>query len=229
MENVEQRAIDLTHRILRATSDLDFEVTCQWKAVVAVSLSQANERLHSVSLLLDNNYFDSAIILSRSLFELAGNLAYIDKDTDMRLPEYLKHGGVPTTIEDVEQLRLEIQNNPSPSVKDIIPGRAWKQMKEICCDLGPPWLDEYFTFYRRTSVPTHAGSFTLGHSYKQLLEQPTPSVQDKAEVLVTTSVNHLRVAAITSNTFPQSINPTEVSLLKVECGDLCAALLDQVS
>ena len=61
----------------------------------------------------------------------------------------------------------------------------------MCCELGSDWLKEYETFYRYASVPTHAGSFTLGKNYQQLMERRQPSNAERAAVLVSALAFHL--------------------------------------
>ena len=90
----------------------------------------------------------------------------------------------------------------------------------MCCDLGSQWVKEYETFYRYVSVPTHAGSFTLGENYVQLLRQQPPSDRDRAIVLVTALVFHLRVANVAANVFPKQIKLDTVTELASECRKL---------
>ena len=219
-ENTWDRAINLTNNAFQVTSGLDLPVGSQWHAVVAVFLTQAHERLDSVRVLLDSNYWDSGVILTRSLFELAVNLAHIAKDMSARLPEYLQHGGIPTTTEEAEKLQEEVEKGDSPEVKDVVPGQSWKRLKDMCCDLGSDWLKEYETFYRYASVPTHAGSFTLGKNYQQLLERPLPSNTEKAAVLVTALAFHLRVVEIAAKVFPDQIKLEAIKELRTKCREL---------
>ncbi len=106
--NVWQQATDLTDRVFQVTSGLNIPRGNHWHTIVTVFLTQANERLDSIRVLLDKNHWDSATILTRSLFEPAVNLAYITKDVSARLPEYLKHGGFPLTNEDAQQLQRKL-------------------------------------------------------------------------------------------------------------------------
>lgn len=184
-----------------------------------MSLHQANAGLHSIWLLLNEHDSNSATILTRWLFELAVNLSYIAKDVAARLPEYLRHGGIPLTSEEAEKRQEELQKGSQPEVKDIVPGQTWRRLKDMCCDLGSDWLREYETFYRYASVPTHAGAFTLGENYQHLLEQRLPSDSDKATVLLTASDFHLRIAQIAAKTFPNNIDIKEVEKLREECSN----------
>lgn len=218
--NIWQQAVDLSDRVLQVTCGINLPKGDHWLTLVTVSLSQANERLDSIRVLLDRNHRESGVVLTRSLFELAVNLPYIAKDVPRRLPKYLKHGRIPTTNEEAEKLKEELETGSQSEVKDIIPGRAWKPLKDMCCDLGSDWLREYETFYRYASVPTHAGGFTLGKNYKQLLEQRAPSDHDKARVLVTALDFHLRVAEIAANVFPRQINLKIVKQMQSKCQKL---------
>ena len=218
------RAIGLTNRVFQVTSGLDLPRGNQWPTVVTVFLTQAHERLDSIRVLLDKGYWDSSVVLTRSLFELTVNLAYLAEDMPARLPEYLQHGGIPTTIMQVEELQAEIEQGDCPEVVEIVPGQAWRTLRGMCTELGLEWVREYETFYRYASVPTHAGSFTLGKSYSQLLKQELPSDGERAVVLVTTLVFHLRVVKIAATVFPTIIGPEAVQQLRTECQDLGQSL-----
>ena len=228
-EEIWQQVTDLTERVFPASSGVDVPRGDHWNSLVTVSLTQANARLNSIrKLLLDQPDWDSSVILTRSLFELAANMSYIAKDVEKRLPQYLKHGGIPLTKEEAEQLQQEIKENPQPVVRDIVPGRAWKSLRDMCTDLGPDWLKEYETFYTIASVPTHAGSFMLGENYKQLLEQLPPTTHEKAAVLASALSFHLRVASILASVFPKEIKPEAIKKLRFECQDLGQSLANDV-
>ena len=214
---VMERVMDLANRVFGVTANLDLPLGNDWPTVVTVFLSQSNARLDSVRILLNSNHWDSGVILTRSLFELAVNISYISRDIVARLPEYLMHGGIPTTHEEAENLKEELVSSGQPEVKDIIPGQAWKALRDMCAALEPIWLKEYETFYRFASVPTHAGSFTLGQNFMELIEHRTPSDNAKATALITAMVFHLRVAQIAANMFPDQIKPAEVEELQWDC------------
>ena len=225
-KNVWQSSVDLTNRITQVTSGLKLPRGAYWPTLVTVSLHQANERLNSIWLLLKEGDVNSATILTRSLFELAVNLSYIARDSARRLRQYLKHGRMPLTREEAQQMQQEIDRGAQPAVKDIVPGQAWKRLKDMCCDLGSDWLKEYETFYRYASVPTHAGAFTLGEKFIRLLTGQLPTDRERAAVLVTASEFHLRVAQIAAKTFPGHIAMKEVEKLREECSDLGWSLLN---
>jgi hypothetical protein len=215
-------------RVLQVTSDLILprgEKGDYWQPVVTVFLSQANERLYSIRLLLDNNYEESSVILIRSIFELAVNLVYISKDSKRRLSQYLKHGGIPLTIEEAQQLQQELEYLHSQDAIGFIPRRPWKQLKDMCCDLGSQWLKEYETFYRYVSVPTHAGSFTLGNNFVKLLNQQPLSDYEKAKVMITALDFHLRIADVAAHVFPKQIDSEVVKRMTEECQKLGQSLL----
>lgn len=223
-EDVWQQAVDISNRVLQCTSGLNLPKGNHWPTVVTVFLSQANERLDSIRLLIGKGYWDSSEILTRTLFELAVNIAYIAKNPAKRLPPYLKHGGIPLTSEEAERLQRELAQTQPPVVKDLVPRGAWKTLKDMCCDLGSQWLKEYETFYRYVSVPSHAGSFTLGKNYEQLLKQQPPSDRDRATVLITALEFHIRVAHVAANVFPQQIKHETVMEMTSECGQLGQSL-----
>ena len=220
MANVWQQAIELTSRVFQVATGLNLPRGNHWPNVVAVSLWQVNERLDSIRTLLNKGYYDSAVVLTRSLFEFAVNLVYISKDTKRRLPQYLRHGRVPLTGEEAQQLQQQLEQGHSRDVRDIVPGQPWKNLKHMCCDLGSNWLKEYETFYRYASVPTHAGSLTFGTNYKRLLDQQSPSDYEKAGVLVSALEFHLRVVEIAAQIFPEQISSGIVNDLKSDCQKL---------
>jgi hypothetical protein len=214
------RLVILAERLLQVTSGLDLPTGGPWHAVVAAFLVQTNEFLDSVRMLLKENSRDSAVILTRSLFEFAVNLAYIAKDTSPRLPEFLEHGGIPTTAEEINELREKLALDTAPEAGPIVPGRAWKGLKSMCEDLGPDWVKEYQTFYRLASVSAHGGSYTLGTIYKRLLEQGQASDHDNALVLVSALAFHLRVAEIAGTLFPTEISPDKIKEMRTECREI---------
>ena len=224
VESMWQKAIELVNRVSGVTSGLDLPRGNWWLTVVTVGLSQANERLNSIRMLLDKGYWDSAEILTRSLFELAVNLTYISKDTGRRLPLYLQHGGIPLTNAEAQKLQQELGQGCSQDARDVVPGRVWKRLRGMCCDLGPQWLQEYETFYRYTSVPTHAGSFTLGKNYIRLLKQQPPSNREKAAVLIPALAFYLRVADTAACVFPRQIKFETVEKMSAECQRLGQSL-----
>lgn len=220
-ENIWQQTIDLTDRLFRVSSGLDFPTGNYWPTLVIVSLRQANEILDSIRAVLAKNYWNSAVILTRSLFELTVNLAYIAKNPAKRLQDYLKHGGIPLTSEEAKHLEHKLVQGVYPQeVKDVVPGQTWRRLKVMCCDLGSDWLKEYETFYRYSSVPTHAGAFTLCKNYNQLLKQELPSAREKALVLITATAFHLRLAEIAAKVFPEQIDLKKIQKLQTECHEL---------
>lgn len=225
-ENVWQQGVDLMNRVSEVTSGLNLPRGNQWPTVVAVFLSQANERLDSIRMLLHKSYEDSAMILTRSVFELAVNLVYISKDTEGRLRQYLKNGGIPLTHEEAQQLQQELEQKHSQDASCVVPTRPWKKLKGMCCDLGSQWLKEYETFYPYASVPTHASSFTLGKNYVQLLQRQPPSDHQKATTLITALEFHLRVAEIAANVFPKQIKLETVKEMRAECKTLGSSLIN---
>ena len=107
-EDILQNLNDLVDRILQTTSGLDLPRGDQWSSLVVVFLSKANELLDSTRILVNVAYADSAAIIDRSIFEYAVNLVYIEKDANIRFPQYLKHAGIPLNDEDVEELERKI-------------------------------------------------------------------------------------------------------------------------
>lgn len=217
-DDIWQQAVDLTKKVFAATSGIGLTLDGNWPVVVAVNLNQAHERLDSIFMLLVKGYGDSADVLTRSLFEIAASLSYIAKDVEQRLPRYLRHGNIPLSEEDSEQIRRKLSQEPPPEVKDMVPGRVWKPLRDMCCDLG--WLREYDTFYRFVSVVDHAGSFKLGTSYLQLLKQEPPSYWDRSAVLVTALCLYLRVAKVAATLFPTQIKAETIADLSAQCDEM---------
>ena len=232
IDNVLQEVSELTSRVLQFTPVTpSIHLTCgnHWSRLVSVNLAQGNERLDSVRTLLKNNYLESVDILTRSLFEIAVNLTYISKDVSGRLPEYLKHGKVPTTKEEAGKLQRELEglgkSGQLEAAQHIVPHQSWRVVRAMCDDLGQSWLREYTTFYAYTSVSSHAGAFTLSRNYARLLKEQPPSDQEKAAILVTALVFHLRVADIAAWVFPLQIKPETVKKLSSECQKLGKSLV----
>lgn len=214
------KTLSLVERLLQSTSDLSFSYNDKWSVLVIVSLNQLNKRLNSVALLLRNADWASGVILTRSMFELSANLTYIFKDIGKRLPEYLEHGNIPITAEEIQKLQREIENGNTENVLNIIPTRSWKSMGEICSDLGEDWLNEYKSFYRYASIPSHAGAFILGESFMQLLREKPLTEKELSEVLITAVAFHLRVAKIVADSFPTRISIKKLDELDRECNEI---------
>jgi len=213
-----QTTLSLKDRILENTSGLDLPYTDHWSILVILSLNQANRRLHSIAKLLEDDDCDGAIILTRSLFELAANISYISRNEAKYLPEYLRHGGVPLTKEEIQQLRQEIESIDQLTAIERIPGTAWKPMKQLCKDLG--WLKEYLTFYRFASIPSHSGSFTLGSSFLKLRNGCSSTENDRVGILATALAFHLRIAKIAASKFPHEISNETLGNLHIECNEI---------
>lgn len=227
IETTYQQAIDLTQQALGITSGLDLPRGKQWPTIVTVFLNQANELLAAVQLDLDNQLWNSGVILTRSLFEFGVNLNYINKDKETRLTEYLSHGRIPPLTEETNQLPDAREATEPPNAKDLIPKNAWRSLKEMCGDLGSNWPGTYETFYRYASIPTHAGSFTLGQNYMRLLNQEPPSDHEKASVLLTALDFHLCVALVAAGEFSGQMDVKTIADLYCECGTLGKKLASQ--
>ncbi len=120
------KVMDLSNRSLQAASGLNLARGDNWSSTVMVFLHLGNERLDSVMRLLRRGSYDSSVILVRSLFELALNLAFIRLDVAIRLPEYLRHGGIPLSEEEAGELKRRSEDSQT-KVKDMVPGRSWRQ------------------------------------------------------------------------------------------------------
>ncbi len=94
----------------------------------------------------------------------------------------------------------------------------------MCTKLGADWLKQYETFYRFSSVPTHAGRFTLGSNYKQLLEHRQPSNWERAVVLTTAPGFHLGIGEVAAKVFPDQIMPEAIMKFRSEIEGLGQSL-----
>jgi len=215
------QTLSLVERLLQSTSDLSFSYNNdKWSVLIIVSLNQSNKRLNSVAWLLRNADWDSGAILTRSMFELSANLTYIFKDIEKRLPEYLEHGNIPITAEEIQKLQQEMENGNTENVLNMIPTKSWKFTGELCSDLGEDWLNEYKSFYRYASIPSHAGAFTLGKSFLQLLRDEPLAEEELSKVLITAVAFHLRVAKIVAGSFPTKISIKKLNELDSECNKI---------
>ncbi len=221
-QEVWPKALDLTNKALQATSGLNLPHGDHWTNTVIVFLHLANERLDSIRQLIIRGHNDSSVILVRSFFELAVNLAFIRQDVARRLPEYLRHGGIPTSEKEVDELKEKIAKFKDGQIKaeDIVPHKSWKAVVTMCRKLRGGWPKEYEVFYRSTSVPAHAGSFTLASNFVRLLEQQPIPDHDKASVLVTALDFHLRIAQMAAEVFSNEIQLQTLKELINECQGL---------
>jgi len=222
---------DLVERIMQVTSGLSLTFNDQWSQLQIVSLHLSNSRLNSIRLLLKAGDIESSEILTRSMFELSATFTYISKDVKQRLTEYFKHGNIPSNANEMLKVKDELQklgqeydNGNIPNVMDVIPTKPWKSMYKICKDLGRDWIDEYNSFYRFASVPTHYGAFTLGSSFIRLLPNRPSTERELSTVLITAVVFHLRVAKIVANNFLKIISLEKINQLEDECNNLGQSL-----
>lgn len=222
--NIWQKAENLVERLLTTTSGLDLTYADRWSVLLIVSLHQSNKRLHSIVLLLKNQDWDSAVVLTRSIFELSANLAYISKDIEKRLSKYLKHGMILITAEEIQQHQKEIDSGIISKTLDRVPKQPWKPMSAICEDLGVDWQKEYNSFYRYASIPTHSGAFTLGKSFMQLLNGNPLTDKELSSVLITAASFHIRIAKIAGENFPKQISLEEIGKFDTECNKIGKAL-----
>ena len=196
--------IDLRHRGER------------WRLLLLVGLVEANERLHAVKLLLEADYADSATILMRSLFELAVNLAFIERDKEPLVDEYLRHGHVPLTVEEAAEIEQAIR----AGAKTPVPHSSWRSPRSMCLELGNGWVGEYDALYAYASVMTHAGSFTFGQQLIDLIAGNKPDDATKTRILVTALTYHLRIAEIVAREFPEGIEPQTIAQYRRRCSEI---------
>ena len=206
-----QRLFDLTDKVLDVTygigvpryPDDDSYLETLWYAVVTRALYQQNKRLHSVAFLLRSESYDynSAVVLTRSIFECAADLVYMAHDKEERLVKYLKHGGVPMNPEEMSQRQNEISSGVPPTLST----RRWEFVSSICENLGSVWEKVYTgDSYRLSSVVAHNGAYTLSGDYSEIV-QPREE-KATARVLYTALSYHLKIAEVVAWVFPKSID-----------------------
>lgn len=224
-EQAWKQCLDLVDKVLGVTSGVELGQETQWHALVTLALSQSNKRLHSIRLLLEATDLDSAIILTRSLFELAANLVYINLDQSPRLSEYLRHAGIPIFPEEIEASKKRTQaDSPRLNWSDV-PKWPWRRLKVICDTLGEPWPHHYATVYRYASIPTHAGAFTLGRAYFELMERQSAPDSIRTTTLVIALAFHLQIGRVAAGTFAAQIDLDEVEGLVTEVRTLGGSLV----
>ena len=199
-----QRLFDLTDKVLDVTygigvpryPDDDSYLETLWYAVVTRALYQQNKRLHSVAFLFRSESYDynSAVVLTRSIFECAADLIYMAHDKEERLVKYLKHGGVPMNPEEMSQRQNEISSGVPPTLST-----------RRCENLGSVWGKVYTgDSYRLSSVVAHNGAYTLSGDYSEIV-QPREE-KATARVLYTALSYHLKIAQVVAWVFPESVD-----------------------
>ena len=221
-----QRTRDLTWETLEVTSGIDLPrfpdgesphpQVAAWCAMVTRDLHRTNKHLRSVELLLRNECEDyaGANILTRTIFEIAADLVYINQNVEGRLSESLAHGSVQTSPQDPERPEAKVAGD-----EPTVPRSRWKPLRDICETLGLNWQKAYREFYPITSAYAHGGSWTLPSDYLELDGHEQSDI-DKAGTLYTALVYHAHVAAVAAEVFPESICMRSVQELEQSCGGL---------
>ena len=221
-----QRSRDLIWETLGVTSGIDlprfpsgaspYPHAAWWYAMVTRNLYRTNKHLRSVELLLRNECEDyaGANVLTRTIFEIAADLVYINQDVEARLSESLAPISFPTSPQNPQRPEAKVAGD-----EPTVPRRRWKPLSDICETLGLTWQQAYGDFYAITSVYAHGGSWALPSDYLELDGHAQPD-SDKAEILYTALVYHVYVAAVTATVFPESISMRFVQELEQSCGGL---------
>ncbi|MCY4625909.1 MAG: hypothetical protein OXC99_13045 [Chloroflexi bacterium] len=214
-----EESIELANQAFEVSSSLSFPMWPQerdsglletyWHIVLLGSLCRANKALRSITRLLDSSLEDtvSAAILNRHLFECAANLIYIGRDYRHTLPEFLKKSKFPGYPRELEELHSEFVENLFADV----PSRRWKKVDTICRDLG--WKDELKSIYRVTSDTSHGGSSALLPEFYEL-HDISVSDRNKAHIVSTGLVYHLRIAEVIAKNFPDKMDLTKIASLQ---------------
>ncbi len=138
------------------------EVTRLWSSFTIMGLGRACRHARSVDLLLTDEHedYEGALVVGRTLFELAADLTYLHNDVGARLPKYFAHRGYPVSPAAEDELRAKIETGQF----QFPPTKRWKPIKNICAELeredpGEAWRGIYETFYRGASEGAHAAIY----------------------------------------------------------------------
>ena len=185
--------------------------------MVTRDLQRTNKHLRSVELLLRKECEDyaGANVLTRTIFEIAADLVYINQDVEARLSESLAPISFPTSPQNPQRPEAKVAGD-----EPTVPQRRWKPLSDICETLGLTWQQAYSEFfYPITSAYAHGGSWTLLSDYLEL-DGHAQSDIDKAGTLFTALVDHAHVAEVAAMVFPESISSQSVQELEQSCRGL---------
>ena len=201
-----QKAFDLIDEVLSVPiiiNDGDLVEDCP--QVVLLHLLRSQQALHAVRLVLADGLYGPAVVLSRHLFELAVNIRYLEKDAKIRVPLYLKHSSVSSTLEEAVEIDQELQ--PLKAEEDhgaiselLIPGRSWRPMAAMCEELG--CLDHYRTMYRSASELAHGGAHRMAKEIMELSGRQQRPNYELPSVLLTALIYYGWVVEISCKIFP---------------------------
>ena len=183
-----QRAFRLVDVLLNVRIGIkNRDLAEDWPKVVVLHLLRSQQAMSAIRLVLSQGLYGPAVVLHRHLFELAVNNRYLDQDPNTRVPIYLKHYRVPSTLEEVAEIGQELERSMEQEDHVAIcgllgAGKPWKTVREMCKEVG--CLDDYLTMYRIASELAHGGAHGIGVEMLELSgEQQMPDYELPAVLL----------------------------------------------
>lgn len=201
-----QQAFDLTDEVLSVRIGINhIDLVEDWPQVVLLHLLRSQQALTAVRLVLANGLYGPAVVLSRHLFELAVNIRYLQKDAETRVPLYLEHSRVSSTLEEVVEIYQKLQ--PLREQEDhvaiselLVAGKPWRTMKEMCEEID--CLDDYLTMYRSASEVAHGGAHGMALEMLQLFGNQQRPDYELPAVLLSVLIYYGWVVEISCKVFP---------------------------
>ena len=133
----------------------------EWDRIVLLHLIRAHQTLGAVRITSAEEWYAPSVVLIRYLFELAANLIYLDRDIEERVPAYLEHCRCVSDLGEADKVTSQLdalweQGNYTGIANLLLPGTAWKPLKQMCEEIG--FLDQYNTMYRHASEAANGGA-----------------------------------------------------------------------
>ena len=201
-----QKAFDLADEVLSVRIGIEnCDLAEDWHQIVAFHLQRSQQAISAIRLVLGKGLYGPAVVLRRHLFELAVNIKYLHQDPETRVPIYLEHYRVMTSLDEVDEIdqelqRLREQEDHVGISKLLIPGRSWETLKGMCDALG--CLDDYFTMYRGASELAHGGGHGVGLEMLELLGKQQRPDYELPGVLLSALIHYGWVIDTSCKVFP---------------------------
>ena len=201
-----QEIFELTDEVLQVpVSSFDQDLEEDWNRIVMLHLLRAHQSLSAVRITSEEEWYAPSMVLIRYLFELAINLVYLEKDVDKRVPIYLESNRVMFNLEEADQVTSQLDDlwrheDHVGIAKLLLPGKAWRRLKQICEELG--LLNHYDTFYRHASEAAHGGAHGMATELLEHLGIEQRPQWETPGTLITALVYYGWIAEIACKTFP---------------------------